>query len=80
MNTLGRIKKDLKIKIIALLCLVALWIFVLIRTQNFEELLASFMMFGVLALIFFIGILSDLKALNSYKKLIKEQDKYFKEV
>lgn len=42
MNTVKRIKKDLKIKVIALTALIALWIFLLIRTPSFEELLASF--------------------------------------
>lgn len=69
---LQRVKADLKIKVIALLCLVALWIFVLVRMQSFEELLASLAIFGVLALIFIIGILNDLKALKHYYKFIEE--------
>lgn len=73
------IKKDLKIKVIALMALIALWIFLLIRTPSFEELLASFIMFGVLLIIFIVGIYSDLKALKHYMKLIEEQEDLFKE-
>lgn len=79
MNTLKHIKKDLKIKVIAFIAFIALWAFLLIRTPSFEELLASFIMFGVLLVIFVVGIYSDLKALKHYIKLIKEQEDLFKE-
>lgn len=72
-HTLERIKGDLNIKLIAMSLLAVIVTFVLFfRPLNLEDVLAALIIFGVFFVIFLIGILSDLKALRHYKKILKD--------
>lgn len=68
MTTLDRVKADLKIKIVATLCLVAFVVCVfLFSPQSVSNILAGMIVFGVLLIIFVIGIYSDLRAIKHHK-------------
>lgn len=69
MTTLDRVRADLRIKVIATLCLVAFVACVFFFSpHNFPNLLAGGIVFGLLFIIFVIGICSDYKALKWYER------------
>ena len=68
MTMLDRVKADLKIKIVATLCLVALVVCVfLFSQQSVSNILAGMIVFGALLIIFVRGIYSDFKAIKQHK-------------
>lgn len=75
-HTLERIKGDLNIKLIAMSLLAVIVACVLFfRPLNLENVLAALIIFGTLFVIFLIGILSDLKALRHYKRILDNNQK-----
>lgn len=71
-NTLERIKGDLNIKLIAMSLLAVIVACVLFfRPLNLENVLAALIIFGIFFVIFLMGILSDLKALRHYKRILE---------
>lgn len=75
-HTLERIKGDLNIKLIAMSLLAVIVAFVLFfRPLNLENVLAALIIFGIFFVIFLIGILSDLKALRHYKRILDNNQK-----
>lgn len=72
-HTLECIKGDLNIKLIAMSLLAVIVAFVLFfRPLNLEDVLAALIIFGIFFVIFLIGILSDLRALKHYKRILKD--------
>lgn len=76
MTTLDKVKADLKIKVMATLCLIAFVVCVFFFSpQNTSNLLAGAFVFGLLFIIFVIGICSDFKAMKHYKEHLKDMGK-----
>ena len=75
-HTLERIKGDLNIKLIAMSLLAVIVACVLFfRPLNLENVLAALIIFGIFFVIFLMGILSDLKALRHYKRILDNNQK-----
>lgn len=73
MGSLDRVKRELTTKLVITLCFMIFVACVFcFSPANTLDLLAATVVFGLLFIIFLIGILSDLKALKHYKRILKD--------